>query len=146
VDRGELEQYLHEHIPLSQSMGIKVLVADIHGVTLTAPLGPNINHRDTVFGGSASSVAILAAWALLYVRLRQEGLNGRIVIQRNVMNYERPIVSAFVASSTIQDALAWQKFIRTLKRKHRARISVAARVFCNREKVGEFEGDFVAMR
>jgi thioesterase domain-containing protein len=146
VNGHDLEHYLHEHIPLSQAMGIEVVAADNHGVTLRAPLGPNINHRETVFGGSASSLAILAAWSLLYLRLRQEGANSRIVIQRNTMNYERPIVGAFLASSTIQDALAWEKFVGTLKRKHRARISVAARLFCDREKVGEFQGDFVALR
>jgi thioesterase domain-containing protein len=62
------------------------------------------------------------------------------------MNYARPIVSAFVASSTIQDSLAWEKFVGTLKRKNRARISVSAALFCNEEHVGEFEGDFVGLR
>jgi thioesterase domain-containing protein len=146
MDRWELEHYLHEHIPLSQDMGVEVVEADWDGVTLRAPLAPNINHRETVFGGSASAVAILAAWALLYIRLQEKHLNGRIVIQRNMMNYERPIVSAFVASSTIQDSLTWEKFVKTLKRKNRARISVAATLLCNGEHVGDFEGDFVALR
>jgi thioesterase domain-containing protein len=70
VDRWELAQYLHEHIPLSRAMGVEVVEATWDGVSLRAPLAPNINHRETVFGGSASAVAILAAWALLYVRLQ----------------------------------------------------------------------------
>jgi thioesterase domain-containing protein len=142
----KLTQYLHTHIPLSQTIGIEVLAADFHSVTLEAPLGPNINHRETVFGGSASSVAILAAWALLYVRLQHEDLTCRIVIQRNTMNYERPITGDFSASSTIQGALAWEKFLSVLKRKGRARITVAARLFCDKEKVAEFEGDYAALR
>ena len=52
-------------------MGVEVIEAAWNGVTLRAPLAPNINHRETVFGGSASAVAILAAWAILYVRLQQ---------------------------------------------------------------------------
>jgi hypothetical protein len=52
-------------------MGIEVVVADPTSVMLRAPFAPNINHRETVFGGSASAVTILAAWALLYVRLQQ---------------------------------------------------------------------------
>lgn len=141
----ELENYLHEHIPLSRSMGVKVIEANGSNVKLTAPLAPNINHRDTVFGGSASAVAILAAWTLLYVRLKQEGISSRVVIQRNTMNYERPIFSSFVASSTIQNSVTWEKFLRILKRKDRARITVAVTLFCDGEKVGEFEGDFVAL-
>lgn len=65
MDRYELDHYLHEHIPLSQDMGVEVVVADWNSVTLRAPLAPNINHRETVFGGSASAVAIPAAWALI---------------------------------------------------------------------------------
>lgn len=64
MKRCDLEQYLHEHIPLSRAMGVEVQEADWNGVTLRAPLAPNNNHRETVFGGSASAVAILAAWAL----------------------------------------------------------------------------------
>jgi thioesterase domain-containing protein len=61
VDRCELAHYLHEHIPLSHAMGVEVVEADWHSVTLRAPLAPNINHRETVFGGSASAVGIVAA-------------------------------------------------------------------------------------
>jgi len=62
VTLGELQDYLHEHIPISSAMGVRVVACDESGVRLTAPLYPNINHRATVFGGSASAVAILAAW------------------------------------------------------------------------------------
>ena len=126
-------------------MGVEVIKADWNGVTLRAPLAPNINHRETVFGGSASAVAILAAWAILYVRLHQEHVNCRLVIQQNTMNYERPIVSEFEASSSIHDSLAWGKFLGTFTRKKRARISDAVTLSCNEKQVGAFEGDFVAL-
>jgi thioesterase domain-containing protein len=58
----ELERYLHEHIPLSHAMRVGVVTVDAGTVVLRAPLEPNINHRETVFGGSASALAILAAW------------------------------------------------------------------------------------
>lgn len=141
----ELEKYLHDHIPLGRAMGVEVIEADHDSVKLSAPLAPNINHRETVFGGSASAVAILAAWTLLHVRLKQVGLGSRIVIQRNIMSYERPIAGKFVASAVITDPAAWKKFLAILRRKSRARISVSVTLHCNEEKVGEFEGDFVAL-
>ncbi len=141
----ELQQYLHEHIPLSQAMSVEVLEATAEGVKLFAPLLPNINHRDTVFGGSASALAILSSWALLYIRLKHESLNSRIVIQRNTMDYDQPITKGFVASSAIQDSTAWLEFVNTLKRKRRARISVTAVLHCNGEQVSRFAGAFVAM-
>lgn len=145
VDCRELEQYLHEHIPLSKAMGVQVLTADWDGVQLTAPLLPNINHRETVFGGSVSAVAILAGWSLVYVRLKSEGLDGSVVIQRNTMRFDRPIPEKFTAMSSLRDSLTWEKFVRMLKRKKRARIGVAVMLQCDGERVGELEGDFVAL-
>jgi thioesterase domain-containing protein len=145
VDKQELEKYLHEHIPLSGVMGVAVVEASREGVTLSAPLKPNINHRETVFGGSASAVAILAAWSLVHLRLTQEGIDGRLVIQRNSMNYERPMTGIFIAVSSLRDPTAWDRFVAMFKRKNRARITVVAALFYGGEKAGEFEGEFVAL-
>ncbi len=145
VDCRELEKYLYEQIPLSRSMGVHVLNAGWDGVQLTAPLHPNINHRETVFGGSMSAVAILAGWALVHVRLQQEGIESSVVIQRNTMSYERPIPGEFTALSSVEDSAAWQKFVKVLKRKNRARIPVAVRLFSDGQKAGLLEGDFVAL-
>lgn len=145
MERQELEQFLHEHIPLSKAIGIEVQESNSECVVLSAPLIPNLNHQSTVFGGSASAVAILSAWALLYVRLRQAGLQSRLVIQKNTMVYERPIADKFVASSSVGDPSAWKKFQEVFQRKRRARISVKVTIQCNGEKVGEMNGDFVAL-
>ena len=93
----ELEAYLHAHIPISREMGVSVSGCDGAGVTLAAPLAPNINHRATVFGGSASAVAILAAWASLHGALTRAGVSARLVIQRNTIDYLSPIAGDFTA-------------------------------------------------
>jgi thioesterase domain-containing protein len=126
---------------------MEVAVADIQpeGVTLSAPLAPNINHRETVFGGSASALAILSAWSLLHTRLHGEGLTGRLVIQRNSMTYERPILGKFTARSYIPEPGAWELFTRTLARRGRARIEVSSVLEHAGEPAGHFEGAFVAL-
>lgn len=145
MDANALQKYLHEHIPLSKAMGVEVITASVEGVKLFAPLAPNLNHRETIFGGSASALAILSAWTLLYLKTANEGQKVRVVIQRNSMSYERPILGGFTASSAIHGAASWVRFADTLNRRKRARISVNARLHCEEERVGEFEGDFVAL-
>ena len=140
-----LEKYLHDHIPISAAMEVEVLEAGGDGVTLRAPLGPNINHRETVFGGSAGSLAILAAWSLVHIRLRQVGITSRIVIQRNTTDYDLPIHGPFTASSSIRDSIGWEKFMRVLERKGRARIFVSSILEYEGEVAGRFEGLFVAL-
>ena len=141
---AELAQYLRDHIPLSNAMGVAVLKVADDSVTLQAPLAPNINHRHTVFGGSASALAILAGWALLHVRLRSAGIASRLVIQRNVMEYERPIAGAFTARAALEHPHRWQQFTSMLVRKGKARVTVLAVLEDMDQVVGRFSGQFVA--
>jgi thioesterase domain-containing protein len=106
----ELQNYLHDHSPLSKAMEVSVMSVQENAVVLPTPLGPNINHRETVFGGSASALAILAAWSLLYARLRTEGINSRLVIQRNTMEHEQPILGELIARVSLDNPEEWQKF------------------------------------
>lgn len=142
---SELEKYLHDHIPLSKAMQVSVLSVTDDAVVLSAPLAPNINHRDTVFGGSASAVAILAAWSLLHTRLSGAGIASRLVIQRNTMSYELPIDGAFTANSFIEQAQEWARFTRLLARRGKARITVSAVLEYAGQIVARFSGEFVAL-
>ena len=114
-------------------------------MTLRAPLAPNSNHRGTAFGGSASAVAILAAWSLLLTRLSGEGIDSRLVIRRNTMSYERPVEGAFTAQAMVAEVGEWERFVRTLKRRGKARVTVTSVLQCAGEAVGRFEGEFVAV-
>ncbi len=142
---SELEAYLRAHIPLSAAMQVSVRTVDADGVTLAAPLAPNINHRDTVFGGSASAVAILAAWSLLHTRMLADGLATRLVIQSNTMDYDRAIAGDFTARSALVEPGQWPRFVRTLARRGRARLRVSAVLECDGEVAGRLTGEFVAL-
>lgn len=142
---SELQAYLHAHIPLSAAMQVEVAAADSNRVLLSAPLAPNINHRETVFGGSASALAILAAWSLMHVRLRMSGIANRLVIQSNRMDYLKPIASSFSARSCLEDDDQWSRFIRLLERNGRARLAVTAELLGKEEVAGLFSGEFVAL-
>jgi thioesterase domain-containing protein len=143
---AELERYLHDHIPLSRAMAVGVVSVAAEAVVLAAPLAPNINHRDTVFGGSASALAILAAWSLLHTRLRAEGIGTRLVIQRNTMDYDQPILADFTARAQLQRPDDWHAFTRMLARKGKARIAVDSVLVQGGHAVGRLTGEFVALR
>ena len=115
-------------------------------MVLNAPLAPNINHHDTVFGGSAASVATLAAWSLVHVRLLAAGLPSRIVIQRSTMEYTAPIAGEFQAIASMGDEADWSGFIRMLTRRNRARVAVRTELQFESKPAGLFSGEFVAFR
>ena len=142
---GDLETYLHDRIPLSRAMLVRVVELSRDGVTLEAPLLPNINHRGTVFGGCSSALAVLSAWALLYTRLKEEGLSPRLVIRRNTMTYDAPISGPFQAVAASPDDASWSRFLRILGRKGRARIGITSLVRSETEPAGRMDGEFVAI-
>lgn len=142
---GELERYLHQQIPLASAMEVAVSAVSSDSVVLTAPLAPNINHKRTAFGGSLSGVAILAAWSLVHVRLREEALHGEIVIQSNQMRYDRPVTEAFCARAVLTVPNRWPAFVDTLRRRSRARVEVQADVMVEDDRVAQLNGRFVAL-
>ena len=141
----ELQVYLHQNIPITKAMGVQVRKSQPGEVILFAPIAPNINHRETVFGGSACTLAILSCWALLQIGLRSESIAARLVIQRNTMSYDKPITGDFYAICRYEDAGKWDRFKNMLLRRNRARITVASVLECEGERVANFEGQFVAL-
>jgi thioesterase domain-containing protein len=145
MDARELQDYLHAHIPLSAAMQVSVRMVHADGVTLAAPLAPNINHRETVFGGSASAVAILSAWSLLHTRMLADGVRARLVIQSNTMDYDKPIFGDFTARSSLAEPDQWPRFMRMLARMRRARLRVNSVLESDGAVVGRLTGEFVAL-
>lgn len=143
---SELELYVHAHIPLSKAMGVSVVRSNEHEVLLRAPLEPNINHRETVFGGSASAVAILAAWALLFTRMKTHGLDQRLVIQRNTMYYDAPICGPFTARASLATVEHWDWFLQMVRRKGKGRVSARSVLEFEGRTVGRCDGEFVALK
>jgi thioesterase domain-containing protein len=140
-----LQEYFHDHIPLSKAMAVEVEAATPQVVRLVAPLAPNTNHHGTVFGGSASAVAVLSAWGLLHVALVDADIEADLVVQKSSMSYELPITGKFTSESVAPSPEKWQRFLATLLKYKRARISIRSILNCDGKKVGEFEGDFVAI-
>jgi thioesterase domain-containing protein len=143
---GEIEAYLHRHIPISAAMGVRVRACGAAGSILAAPLVPNLIHRATVFGGSASAVAILAAWTWLHFTLRTAGRPSRLVIQKNAMEYLAPIAGDFEAQCTAPSSRVLEKFLGTLNRHGKARITLGAVLTCDGAEVAKFSGDYVAVK
>ena len=141
----ELQVFLRERIPLTNAMDVCVRSISTGRVVLSAPIAPNLNHRDTVFGGSASALAILAAWSVIRVRMQAEGLEGRIVIRRNSMSYEQPMAADFTATATAPADAEWQKLGAALARGRPGRVRVTAILECLGARAGELQGEFVVL-
>ncbi|HZD04188.1 MAG TPA: YiiD C-terminal domain-containing protein [Longimicrobiales bacterium] len=142
---GDLEGFLYRHIPLARAMGVRVVAADGDGVVLEAPLDVNDNHHGTLFGGSASALAMLSAWGWMHLRLEAEGLDPDLVIQRSAMDFVAPGRADVTARCPGTGERSWRRFLRTYRRFGRARLELPAVVSSGGEVVATLEGRFVAL-
>jgi thioesterase domain-containing protein len=139
--RARLEAYLHEHIPLSRAMEIAVVAASAEELVVRCPLGPNINHRGSAFGGSIASLSTLAGWGWVWVLLRADERPVTIVVSRAEIDYLKPGLGDFEARLVVPDSA---EFVRVFERKGRARIALEAAVSEGGVEIARFRGEFVA--
>jgi thioesterase domain-containing protein len=123
----DLEAVLWDQIPLTKAMALEVVEASAAKVVLKAPLEPNHNHKSTAFGGSLYSLAVLAGWSLLWIRLRQAGLEGHVVIANTDVQYLKPVVDDFQATA-IADEMAMALAVQVFRNRGRARVMVTSQI------------------
>ena len=144
-ERGALEDRLYRLIPLTQALGVKVKDYRTGQLTLSAPLGPNHNHQDTVFGGSLYAVAVTAAWSTLQFWLDERSVSASTLIQSGNMDYLLPVETDFEAQCTLPGVEDLDRLLKTLSRHHRARLPLTVEVRVDRQLVATFGGRFVVV-
>lgn len=144
TDARELERYLHDKIPLTRAMGVRVEAAGAGGVVLAAPLEPNLNHLGTAFGGSLATLATLAGYCVLWLAL--EDREGHIVVKNSEIAYRRPVTGELRAACRAPSAEALAEFRERYAAAGRARLRLEVVVAERGEACVEFAGVFVALR
>ena len=142
---ARLERYMHAHIPLVTPMQVRVAGHDASGLTLAAPLAPNINHERSAFGGSLASLMTLACWGYLWLQLEGEpGLH--IVVNEANLRYMKPVTGELLACCRAPAPKVMETFVATLKRRGKARVELTAEVRQGEALAAEYRGSFVAYR
>jgi thioesterase domain-containing protein len=129
----EAEEFFHEKIPLTRAMAVRVLSHARDSFAVEAPVAVNHNHLHTAFGGSINAVATLAAYAFLWLELRDSTVE--IVVAESAIRFRAPVRETILAS-----------FQAALSAKGKARITLHVRVEENNVVAAEFTGTFVALR
>ena len=138
----ETEKFLHEKIPLTRAMEVRVESDDEHQLTLTAPLSANHNHLGTAFGGSLAALAMLAGYALLWLELGDR--DAHIVISESTLQFRRPVCGELRATCRRPEGLA--VFREIFAAKGKARLKLEVTIESKGEIAVAFSGTYVAKR
>lgn len=140
----KLQTFMRDHIPITQTMGLEVRRADPTRVTIAAPLAPNVNDKGSAFGGSMASVATLAGWGLVWLKLNDED-GYDIMIRDTQLRYRRPVYAELVATANVL-ASQWQSFESALQARGRARIEISITIDGDEGAAMDMHGTYVARR
>ncbi len=142
---NDLLKILTSGIPISEKMGIRDLKISGHELSLTLPIAPNANHKQTMFGGSLYSSCALACYGLFLSGLRQRSIKTNdIVISEGTMRYVAPVDEDATVKALWNSAEEMDRFFQTLQAKKRARVLMRAQVLTTGKVAAEFSGFFVA--
>jgi thioesterase domain-containing protein len=143
---GYLENSLLTKIPLVRAMGIRVAGYDGITLVLRAPLGRNVNDKGTAFGGSLYSLAVLAGWGLLSIKLREENLAGDVVIHESAVTYRLPVTGDLEASCSIPGESKYSSFVEDFRVTGKGTITLEVRIMRGSRAAVKFTGNYVAYR
>lgn len=124
----EMQQLLHQEIPITEAMGIKIQQLSQHSISILAPFDANKNIHNTAFAGSIYTTATLAGWSLLTHFLALNNLKGSVVMAKGEVKYLQPIHGDIVAECHITDLPKLDTFMTMLKKRNKARLDLEIKV------------------
>ena len=140
----QLEEKLHNEIPLTKFMDIKISDYTDTQLITTAPLKININDKGTAFGGSLATITIISAWGLSWLISKELGFNSKnIVIIRNENSYKKPVTKDITCYSQKPSKEQIETLYEKLKIKGSASIKITSTIIENNEICVEFQGYYV---
>lgn len=131
-------------MPITRAMGIRLRSFDAGGVTMTAPLRPNINDKGIAFGGTLGSILALSGWALTDLVLRRAGLVADVLIAIATTEYRAPVAERIVARCPLPPPRELAAFLAAYRLRGRARLRLRASIETAAGAAAFFQGTYVA--
>lgn len=132
-------------MPITSALGVRLDSLDETAIQIRIPMGPNRNHRGTVFGGSVAALATLAGWSAVWLALVESGVEAHTVIQDSQIRYTHPAHSDVVARAIRPGPDDVERLLAMIARRGRGRVGVTVTIRGEAgQQVAEFDGRYVA--
>ena len=142
----EINDYLNRYVPLFLAMQARLERCDAAGLSMVAPLAPNINDKNIAFGGAMAALAALTGWALTRTTLNEHGETAEIVITESTQKFLRPVRGDLVTECPRPDAEAVERFIQRYRQHGKARWTVEVVIRADGEPAMTFIGQYGVFR
>lgn len=140
----KLENKLHNEIPLTKLMNIKIEDYTEKELITSAPLSININDKGTAFGGSLSTMTIISSWSMCWLISKELGFDSNnIVVIKNETSYKKPVTKDIYCYTIKPSNEEIIKLKEKLINKKSASIKIKSKIIENNEICVEYIGYYV---
>ncbi|ODR85554.1 YiiD C-terminal domain-containing protein [Shewanella xiamenensis] len=137
---NQLRQTWHRTIPVSEFMQIAPLSFSDGELSVSAPLGPNINLHHTMFAGSIYTIMTLTGWGMVWLQQQLLNVDGDIVLADAHIRYLAPVTSAPEVKVRWPDTN-----LSPLQRGRKAKVKLEVQLFCDGKLCAQFDGLYVSV-
>jgi len=138
----KLQAIWHDTIPMSKAMNMEISYYDEVKLFTHCDADFNQNLHHTMFAGSIYTLATLTGWGWVYLQLKQNNLNGNIVLADANIRYHSPIKGVAHACvekrNTVGD-------LTTLQQGNKVRVKLSAQVYCGDKVAASFTGTYFVL-
>lgn len=130
-----------EQIPILQYMGISFSEFKEGAMRTDMPLAPNINDKNTGFGGSIVTMATITGWALLSILLNKDDKKYDVVIVESNTHYKLPVTTDCYGIARLNEGQIL-KLLRDLVISGKARTHIDVAIHVDDQEVATFHGQY----
>lgn len=147
MNKKDLQEYIEQHIPITKSLNFEIKEIQNANVKIACFYKDHINHKNSVFGGSISSLMTLTGWAKVKIIMESIDSRAEIVIQEGNSKFLKPVLNDFEAISISIDEKVLEKCTKMYKKfgRSRIKIKIILKEIGKEEILSEFEGLYVVI-
>ncbi|RXJ60822.1 YiiD C-terminal domain-containing protein [Candidatus Marinarcus aquaticus] len=139
-----LQEKLHNEIPMTKLMGLKINEYNAKELITSAPLEINVNDKGTAFGGSLNSIVTISGWSMCQLIAYELGYEkSAIMIYKNSSEFKAPVHSRIMCHVQKPSEEKIDTLKRKLQNKHSGSLTVYAQIIEKGKVCVEFEGIYI---
>ena len=139
-----LKNKLHNEIPLTKFMDLKITKYDEKELITIAPLNKNINDKGTAFGGSLATLTIISGWSICWLISKELEINSEnIVVIKNEHSYRKPVTKKLICHTKRPTKDEIENLKNKLLLKKSASIKISSQIIEDDEVCVDFTGYYV---
>ncbi|MCB1582490.1 MAG: YiiD C-terminal domain-containing protein [Marinicella sp.] len=148
IDIKAFQAFLYAHIPLIKAMQMQLQSISADELTATAPITPNINDKQTVFGGSSAALMTICGWTLIKANLEHLGVHNDVVIYTAENKWLKAQQDDLIIQTHINPKIDWSLLANQIYNSNRIqKITVQCQVLNQEQQVcSKMLGQYVILK